>query len=108
LAAEDAASIEEQMRRLIACLAFTGALATEGAAHDVIDLGTTTCRQFLAMNRERSVIVMGWLQGYFLEEHVPPIVDIDKLNADLRKLMDRCESRLDEDVMMAAEMLFNK
>jgi hypothetical protein len=96
------------MRRFIACLAFTYALVTEGAAQDVIDLGRTTCRQFLAMNREQSVIVMGWLQGYYLDEHAPPIVDLGKVKTDIRELMERCASRPDEDVMTAAEMLFYK
>jgi hypothetical protein len=96
------------MRRFIACLAFIYALVTGGAAQDVIDLGRTTCTQFLAMSREQSVIVMGWLQGYYLDEHGPPIVNFDKLNADIRKLMERCESSPDEDVLTAAEMLFEK
>jgi HdeA/HdeB family protein len=94
------------MRWLIVCLVFTNALV--GAAQDVIDLGRTSCRQFLTMDREQAAVVMGWLQGYYLDEHAPPIVDLDKVKTDIPKLMERCTSRPDEDVMTAAEMLFTK
>ena len=60
------------------------------------------------MKPERILIVMGWLHGYYLDEHAPPLVDFETLSADSRKLTERCEAHPEEDVMTAAEMLFGK
>jgi hypothetical protein len=89
-------------------LVFTGALLAGSAAQERLDLNTTTCRQLLEMKPEQILIVLGWLQGYYLDEHAPPIVDLDKLSTDSRKLTERCEARPNEDVMTAAEMLFGR
>jgi hypothetical protein len=97
-----------QVKSFLAHLAIGGALLAEGAAEEVIDLNSTTCQQLLEMKPEQILIVMGWLQGYYLDEHGPPLVDFDKLSADSRKLTERCQARPDEDVMTAAEMLFEK
>jgi len=43
-------------------------LASDGATQEALDLGKTTCTQFLAMSREQSLIIIGWL-GYFLDDH---------------------------------------
>jgi HdeA/HdeB family protein len=88
--------------RLAMAVVVLGGLAVDGAAQETIDLGRTTCTQFLAMSREQSL----WLHGYFLEEHAPPIVDFGKLNAGSLKMIERCQSHPDEDVMSAAEAVF--
>jgi hypothetical protein len=92
--------------RLAMAVVVLGGLAVDGAAQETIDLGRTTCTQFLAMSREQSLIIVGWLHGYFLEEHAPPIVDFGKLNAGSLKIIERCQSHPDEDVMSAAEAVF--
>jgi HdeA/HdeB family len=95
------------MRARLAVAVVLGGLAIDdGAAQETIDLGRTTCAQFLAMSREQSLIIVGWLHGYFLEEHAPPIVDFGKLNAGSLKIIERCQSHPDEDVMSAAEAVF--
>jgi len=48
------------------------------------------------------------LHGYFLDEHAPPIVDFEKLNAGSLKMIERCQSHPDQDVMSAAEVVFDK
>jgi HdeA/HdeB family len=92
--------------RLVMAVVVLGGLAVDAAAQETIDLGRTTCTQFLAMSREQSMIIVGWLHGYFLDEHAPPIVDFGKLNAGSLKMIERCQSHPDEDVMSAAEAAF--
>jgi hypothetical protein len=92
--------------RLAIAVVVLGGLAVEGVAQETIDLGRTTCTQFLAMTREQSLTIVGWLHGYFLDEHAPPIVDFGKLNAGSLKIIERCQSHPDEDVMSAAEAVF--
>jgi acid stress chaperone HdeB len=96
------------VKRFLAHLAVIGALLVEGAAEEVIDLNSITCRQLLELKPERILIVIGWLQGYYLDEHAQPIVSFDKASADSRKLTERCQARPEEDVMTAAEKLFGK
>jgi acid stress chaperone HdeB len=96
------------VKKFLAHLALAGTLLVEAAAEEAIDLNSITCRQLLEMKSERILIVMGWLQGYYLDEHAPPLVDFDKLSSDSRKLTERCETHPDENVMTAAEMRFGK
>jgi hypothetical protein len=66
------------MKKLFAFCAMTSLVLGEAAPEDRvdrIDLTGFTCKQFLAMNRDDALIVVGWLQGYYLDEHAPPVVD---------------------------------
>ena len=99
---------QREVKRFLAHLAFVGALSVESTAQERIDLDHTTCRQFLEMKPNQIFIVMGWLQGYYLDDHAPPLVDFDKASSDSRRLMERCKARPDEDLMTAAQMLFGK
>jgi acid stress chaperone HdeB len=94
--------------RLAMALIVLGALGVDAAGQDAIDLGRTTCTQFLAMSREQTLIIVGWLHGYFLDEHASPIIDFGKLNADSLKLSERCQSHPDEDVISAADAVFEQ
>jgi hypothetical protein len=38
---------------------------------------------------------LGWLRGYYLEENAEPVVDIEKVFADLLRLTQHCQSRPD-------------
>ena len=81
------------MKKLIAFYAITGLLLlAEAAAEDHmerIDLAGFTCKQFLEMNRDDALIVVGWLQGYYLDEHAPPVVDFTKLSVESANLAKR-------------------
>jgi hypothetical protein len=52
--------------------------------------------------------LVGWLQGYYLDKHAPPVVDFAKLSFESVSLANRCVARPDEDVMAAAERVFGK
>jgi hypothetical protein len=71
------------MKRLTAFCAIIGLLLGATAAADRIDrvdLTRLTCKQFLEMNRDDALMVVGWLQGYYLDEHETPVVDFAKLS----------------------------
>ena len=99
---------QREVKRFLAHLAFVGALSVESTAQERIDLDHTTCRQLLEMKPDQILIVMGWLQGYYLDDHAPPLVDFEKASSHSRRLMERCKARPDEDLMTAAQMLFAK
>jgi hypothetical protein len=91
--------------------AITGLLLCEAAAEERIeriDLTTFTCKQFLELNRDDSLIVVGWLQGHYLDEHETPVVDFTKLSAESVELANRCVARPDEKVITAADRVFGK
>jgi len=85
-----------------------GPLMAGALAQVKFDLRSVTCQHFLAMPPEHSLIVMGWLQGYYLEEDAEPVVDVDKVLADLQRLTEHCKLRLDQELMAASDQLFGK
>jgi hypothetical protein len=52
--------------------------------------------------------VVGWLQGYYLDEHETPVVDFTKLSVASVSLANRCVARPDEKVITAADRVFGK
>jgi hypothetical protein len=99
------------MKRLSAFCAITGLLLLEAAGEDRvdrIDLTGFTCKQFLEMNRDDALIVVGWLQGYYLDEHAPLIVDFAKLSAESVTLANHCAARPDENILAAADRVFGR
>jgi HdeA/HdeB family len=100
------------MKKLIAFYAIIGLLLlAEAAAEDRmerIDLAGFTCKQFLEMNRDDALIVVGWLQGYYLDEHTPPVVDFARLSVDSVSLANRCAARPDQKVLTTADRMFGR
>jgi hypothetical protein len=57
----------------------------------IIHLTEITCRAFVEeMKREERNIIVAWLQGYYLPEHDPPVIDVDELSSDSAKLSEHC------------------
>jgi HdeA/HdeB family len=72
----------------------------------VVHLTEIPCKTFIEeMKREQSIIV-AWLQGYYLPEHSPPVIDVDKLLSDSAKLTEHCVNNPEDDLMTAAEAVF--
>src|SRR5262249_8856969 len=98
------------MKRLTAICAITGLLLGKATAEDRIeriDLTRFTCKQFLELNRDDALIVVAWLQGYYLEEHETPVVDFTKLSVE-RNLANRCATRPEQGVLTAADRVFGR
>jgi hypothetical protein len=51
---------------------------------------------------------MAWLQGYYLPEHEPAVIDVEKLWSDRAKLAKHCINEPEDDVMTAAEAVMEK
>jgi HdeA/HdeB family len=99
------------MKRLTAFCAITGLLLGEAAAEDRIeriDLTSFTCKQFLELNRDDALIVVGWLQGHYLDEHETPVVDFTKLSVESVNLANRCAARPAQGVLTAADRVFGR
>ena len=99
------------MKQLVAFYTITGLIFLAQAAEDRterIDLAGFTCKQFLEMNRDDALIVVGWLQGYYLDEHAPLVVDFARLSVDSVSLTDRCAARPDQGVLAVADRVFGR
>jgi HdeA/HdeB family len=69
----------------------------------VIHLAEVTCRTFTELTPQEQGIIMAWLQGYYLPEHGPAVIDVEKLLSDKGKLTEHCINEPEDDVMTAAE-----
>jgi len=75
----------------------------------VIHLTEITCKTFLEeLKPEERRVIVAWLQGYYLPEHDPPVIDVDKLSSDNAKLREHCLNSPEDDLMTAAEAVFGK
>jgi hypothetical protein len=76
--------------------------------HKAIHLTEITCKTFVEeMKREERSIIVAWLQGYY-PENDPPVIDVDKLTSDSAKLTERCVNNPEDDLITAAEAVFEK
>ena len=55
------------------------------------------------LTQQEQGIIMAWLQGYYLPEHEPAVIDVEKLLSDKAKLTEHCINKPEDDVMTAAE-----
>jgi hypothetical protein len=74
----------------------------------VIHLDEVTCKAFIELTREEQGIIMAWLQGYYLPEHEPAAIDVEKLLSDRAKLKEHCINEPEDDLMTAAEAAMEK
>jgi acid stress chaperone HdeB len=74
----------------------------------VIHLTEITCKTFVEEMKGEQGIIVAWLQGYYLPEHEPPVIDVDKLLSDSAKLTEHCINKPEDDLMTAAEAIFGK
>jgi acid stress chaperone HdeB len=83
--------------------------AQEPPGGKAIHLAEITCKTFVEeMRPEEHRIIIAWLQGYYLPEHDPPVIDVDKLSSDSAKLREHCLNNPEDDLITAAEAVFGK
>src|SRR5260370_31908454 len=56
----------------------------------VIHLTEITCKMFTELTQQEQGIIIAWLQGYYLPEHEPAAIDVEKLLSDRAKLTEHC------------------
>jgi hypothetical protein len=74
----------------------------------LIHLAEVSCETFTTFSQQEQTIIISWLQGYYLSEHAPTIIDLNKLSLDKAKLTEHCIAEPDDDVMTAAEAVMRK
>jgi len=78
------------------------------AEAEVLDLNTVKCKDFMTASKEDISYTLAWLDGYYMDEDAPAIIDFDKLKSNSAKLADYCGAHPDIGVGAAAEELFGK
>jgi acid stress chaperone HdeB len=73
-----------------------------------VHLTEVTCETFIDKMKNEQSIIAAWLQGYYLPEHGPPVIDLDKVLADTAELREHCIDNPEDDIMAAAEAVFGK
>jgi acid stress chaperone HdeB len=78
------------------------------AQAEILDLNTVKCKDFLASSKDEISHTLAWLDGYYMDEDAPAIIDFDKLKSNSTKLAEYCTAHPDVGVGAAAEELFGK
>jgi len=73
-----------------------------------IHLAEVSCRMFTEFTQQEQTIIISWLQGYYLPEHAPAVIDLKKLSSDKGRLTEHCINRPEDDVMTAAEAVMGQ
>jgi hypothetical protein len=71
-------------------------------------LAEVSCKTFTEFSQQEQAMIMSWLQGYYLPEHAPAIIDLKKLLSDKAKLTEHCINQPEDDLMTAAEAVMRQ
>jgi len=53
-------------------------------------------------------VIISWLQGYYLTEHAPAVINLDKASSDIAKLTEHCNDRPEDDLLTAADAVMGQ
>ena len=67
-----------------------------------------TCQEFLASNKDEIRIIWAWLDGYYTDEQEAPIIDINTMVDNLKKLNEYCAANPTIGLITATNKLFGK
>ena len=73
-----------------------------------IDLSTWTCKQFQSATKDEVTLILAWLDGYYRADEDPPVIDMDQLAANAKKLGSYCSAHPDAKLTTAADTLFER
>ena len=76
------------------------------AQTSIIDAGKMTCKEFVALPKERVSAVTTWLDGYYTEEDDPKLIEFDAISATAEKLIDFCQQNPNATLLSASEKVF--
>ena len=98
------------MKRLLGVACFSIALGFGGVASaQVVDLSTIKCKDFFEKTSKDDIgFTLAWMHGYYRDENDPPIIDFDKVKADIGKLAAYCATNPTVGIITAADELFEK
>jgi acid stress chaperone HdeB len=96
------------MRRLLLLAIAASLNVAVPAQAEKVDLSTITCKRFFEYSKENVSLMLMWLDGYYTEDDDDPIVDLDKLADNAKKLSDYCGKNPTHNIITAAEKTIAK
>ena len=87
------------------CMVMTAAalaLASPARA-EIIDLSLVTCKELLAADRDRQVLISSWMAGYFSASKNLNVVDIRYTERNRRVIGNYCKTHKSDTVMNAMQ-----
>lgn len=78
-------------------------LSTVAANADDLDFSKIKCSDFVSAPKDQISIILAWLEGYYTKENDPPVIHVDKMQADAKKLGEYCGAHGDDNIIHAAD-----
>ena len=92
------------MIRVIAAVLGAAALfASPARAVEPFDISRLTCEAFVKFGDEDKTTVIMWLEGYYADKGVKPVIDFPKAADDLAQILADCEDAPSKSLGQAAK-----
>ena len=89
--------------RILQALLAVGLLCAVPARAQQLDLAALKCSEFISKDQQTVALVLMWLDGYFADEGTKPVVDLDKMKENGKKLREYCGKNPEHSIITAAE-----
>jgi acid stress chaperone HdeB len=96
------------MRGLCTSVVALSFLLAGPALADEVDMSTISCKQFTDYDKDNTVLIVTWLEAYYLGENDPPILDFTKMADDNKKLQAFCTANPTVGLITATDKLMGK
>lgn len=72
------------------------------------DLTAATCKEFTTSDKDTIALILMWLEGYYRDHNVKPIIDFDSMKTSGTKLVEYCGQHPGDSVFAAADEVMGK
>jgi acid stress chaperone HdeB len=96
------------MRSLRALLTAVLLLPAPAALAASIPLADLSCKQFTDYNKDNTMIILNWLDGFYADKDAAPVIDFDRMGQNGKKLEDYCKANPDVPMSKAAEKVMGQ
>lgn len=101
------ADLEPLDMRIFSSFALAGTLACGSPVFaEDIDLSAWSCNKFMSASKEDVGVILAWLDGYYMEEDQPPVIDTEELVSKARKLGEYCTAHPETSLIDTTDKLF--
>jgi acid stress chaperone HdeB len=95
-------------RLAIAAAVASLAFATSPAMAAAIPLADLSCKQFTDYNKDNTMIILNWLDGFYADKDAAPVIDFDRMGQNGKKLEEYCKVNPDAPMSKAAEKVMGQ
>jgi acid stress chaperone HdeB len=95
-------------RLALAAIVVSLAFAAPPAMAASIPLADLSCKQFTDYNKDNTMIILNWLDGFYSDKDAAPVIDFDRMGQNGKKLEDYCKANPDTPISKAAEKLMGQ